>query len=99
MIDWQLIRVLDSDANVWDRYWDPTNGAAMIYRNGRELRGYANGVAFGPVALPDGTAAVGNRTNTQGVRIRPEAGEWWAYAWCDGPDGTRSEWKVPLLPL
>lgn len=89
---WTPIREIPSDSNTYDRYWDADHGAAVVYRRGRELFGYANGVAWGSVAIPEGS-------NTQAVRIRPEGGQWWIYAYCDPRDGVRAEYKQAVAAL
>ena len=89
---WTLIREIESDSNTYDRYWDKENGAAVVYRNGRTLFGYANGVAWGPIPIPPDS-------NTQAARIRPESGQWWVYCYVDPRDGMRADYKQAVLDI
>ncbi len=91
-MSWTLIREVSSDSNAYDRYWDAEHGAAVVYRQGRSLFGFANGKSWGPIAIPDGS-------NTQAVRIRPENGQWYVYAYCDPRDGVRAEYKMAVAGL
>lgn len=89
---WQLVRTVEANNNAYDRYWDEAHGAAVVYRQGRTLFGFANGRAWGPVSIPADS-------NTQAVRIRPESGQWWVYAYCDTDDQHRAEYKQPVADL
>lgn len=91
MANWIKTREVDSDSNAYDRYWDPVNGAAIVYRNERQLHGFANGVGFACPVPPEG--------NVQQLRIRPEAGAWWVYAWTDPRDGERIDYKIAVLTI
>lgn len=88
---WELVREVDADSNVFDRYWDAAHGAAVVYKEGPRLFGFANGV---PWEVREDVPG-----NVQAARIRPEAGQWWLYIYVDPRDGKRAEWKVPVLAL
>ena len=100
-MNWTLRRVVPADGNNWDRYYDDSHGAGVVYENvkSRKCFGYVNGLYF-EVGWPDTSQQFnGDAGRPAGYRIRPEMdGHWYLYAYVYSGDGnSRSEWNVQVL--
>lgn len=92
MANWQQIREVQADSNVFDRFYSPEAGAAVVYRFQNTLFGYTNGTPFSV----DWDRSKGN---VQAARLRPESGSWYLYVLTDPRDGYRAEYKLAVANL